>query len=79
MRLHPADLDALVAAVVDAVRDRSPWLTAVEAVDYIRAPRSRVRKLTMTGGIPHEHDGRRAIYHRDELDRFIREGGAISP
>lgn len=79
VRLHSADLDALVAAVTDATRSRSPWMTAVEAAEYIRAPLSRVRKLTMTGEIPHEHDGRRPVYHRDELDQFIRDGGAISP
>jgi excisionase family DNA binding protein len=79
VRLHPDDLDAIVQSLADAVRGQSPWKTAAEAAEYIRAPLSRVRKLTMTREIPHEHDGRRPVYHRDELDRFIREGGAFTP
>ena len=57
----------------------SPWLTAQEAADYIRAPLSRVRKLTMTRELPSEQEGRRRLYHRDALDDFIRRGGAKSP
>ena len=57
----------------------SPWMTASEAADYLRCPISRVRKLTSTGELPHEKDGRRVLYHRDQLDTYIRNGGAISP
>jgi excisionase family DNA binding protein len=74
-RLHPDDL----AAILASCRTQSPWMTFKEAADYLRCPPSRVRKLTMTGDLPHEHDGRRVLYHRDEVDRFIRDGGAISP
>lgn len=45
----------------------------------LRAPLSRVRKLTMMGTIPHEKDGRRVLYRRDELDAFLRGGGSYSP
>lgn len=74
-RLHPDD----VAAIVEAVGGASPWLSAPEAASYLRCPVSRVRKLTMTGDLPHEKDGRRVLYHRAELDAFVRAGGAISP
>jgi len=57
----------------------SPWLNAEEAAAYLRAPLSRIRKLTMTGDLPHAKDGRRVLYHRDELDSFLRSGGATSP
>ncbi len=57
----------------------SPWLTAQEAAEYLRAPLSRVRKLTMTRELPSEQEGRRRLYHRDALDEFIRRGGAKSP
>lgn len=57
----------------------SPWLHAEEAAAYLRAPLSRVRKLTMTGDLPHAKDGRRVLYHRSELDSYLRKGGAISP
>jgi len=74
-RLHPSDLQAIASAV----RIASPWMSASEAADYLRCPISRVRKLTSTGELPVEHDGRRVLYHRDALDAFVRSGGAISP
>lgn len=79
-RLHPDDIDAIETIVTRAMsRGLSPWMTAEEAADFLRCKLSRVRKLTMTGDLPHEHDGRRVIYHRDRLDEFIRSGGATSP
>jgi excisionase family DNA binding protein len=75
LRLHPDDL----ATIVRALRVGSPWLNAEEAADYLRCPPSRIRKLTMTNELPVERDGRRVLYHRDALDRFILNGGAISP
>jgi excisionase family DNA binding protein len=53
-------------------------MSAEEAAEYIRCPLSRIRKLTMQHEIPHEHDGRRVLYRREELDEFIRQGGARS-
>jgi excisionase family DNA binding protein len=57
----------------------SPWLTADEAAERLRCPISRIRKLTSTGDLPVHRDGRRVLYHRDELDEFIRHGGGVSP
>jgi excisionase family DNA binding protein len=57
----------------------SPWLNATEAAAYLRCPVSRVRKLTMTGELPVHRDGRRVLFHRAELDTFIRDGGATCP
>lgn len=59
--------------------ERSRWLTAKEAAEYLRCPLSRVRKLTMTGDLPVHRDGRRVLYRREELDGYIRNGGATSP
>ncbi|HEU4973586.1 MAG TPA: excisionase family DNA-binding protein [Baekduia sp.] len=83
LALPPEALDAIAARVADLLGERaaagSPWMSAEQAADYIAAPVSRIRKLTMTGELPHHRDGRRVLYHRDELDRFVRQGGAISP
>jgi excisionase family DNA binding protein len=57
----------------------SPWLSADEAAAYLRCPLSRVRKLTSTRDLPCYRDGRRVLYHRDELDGFVRDGGASCP
>ena len=58
---------------------RSPWLSAPEAAEYLGCPVSRIRKLTMTGELPCHRDGRRVLYRREELDEFVRGGGAVSP
>jgi excisionase family DNA binding protein len=57
----------------------SPWLDAKRAADYLACSVSRVRTLTMTGDLPAHHDGRRPLYHRDELDAYVRGGGAKCP
>jgi len=62
----------VVAAVGGS--DRSPWMTADEAADYLRCPVSRIRKLTMTGELPAHRDGRRVLYNRNELDNYVLKG-----
>lgn len=52
----------------------SPWMKAEGAAEYIDAPVSRIRKLTSKGEIPHHHEGGRVLYHREELDEFVRSG-----
>lgn len=75
-----AAVERFAERVADVLAQRqSPWMTADDAADYIAAPLTRVRKLTMTGELPHYKDGRRVLYRRDELDQFIRHGGAKSP
>jgi excisionase family DNA binding protein len=73
--LRPAD----VALLASALKVDTPWLTAKQAASYLCCPLSRVRKLTMTGELPVHREGRRVLYHRDELREFIRDGGAFSP
>jgi excisionase family DNA binding protein len=78
-----AELDQLADVLADRVATRvgarSPWLGADEAAEYLRCKLSRVRKLTMTRELPVHHDGSRVLYRREELDDFIRAGGALSP
>lgn len=68
----------LAAAVARSLASSSPWLTADEAAEYLRCPLSRVRKLTMLGDLRVHRDGRRVLYHRDDLDEFVRSGGAFA-
>lgn len=53
----------------------SPWLNATEAADYMSCTVQRVRKLTSRRVLAVHHEGRRVLYRRDELDRFISNGG----
>jgi excisionase family DNA binding protein len=68
-----------LAPLLPAPRVASPRMDANEAASYLRCPVSRVRKLTSTRDLPCTRDGRRVLYHRDELDQFLRDGGAICP
>jgi excisionase family DNA binding protein len=81
--LSERELDQLVDLLAERVAarlgTRSPWLSADEAAGYLACPVSRIRRLTMTGDLPVHRDGRRVLYRREELDDFIRAGGAVSP
>lgn len=63
---------ALVIAEVGGSERQSPWMTAEEAAEHLRCPLSRIRKLTMTGELPHAKDGRRVLYERAQLDAYLR-------
>lgn len=69
-----------VAAKLDGnAADASPWMNAKGAADYLACSVSRIRTLTMTGDLPVHRDGSRPLYHRDELDAYVRNGGALCP
>jgi hypothetical protein len=73
---NPSILDALVAAIADAVALRfvsagaseSPWMTRLEASEYLRLPVSRLEKDRR---VPCHKDGGRVLYHRDELNEYV--------
>jgi excisionase family DNA binding protein len=53
----------------------SPWMTTDQAATHLAlspdALRARARRRT----IPAHRDGDRWLYHREEVDAFIRDGG----
>lgn len=60
--------------------EQDRWLRGADRIAaYIDCPRSRVYALTSAGRIPVHHDGSALIARRSELDRWLREGGAIRP
>jgi excisionase family DNA binding protein len=82
----PDDLvDTIATAVVAKLAEgaagvaSSPWLNAQGVADYLGCSISRVRTLTMTGDLPVHRDGSKPLYHRDELDAYVRNGGAKCP
>ncbi len=63
-------VELAAARVCERVAARSPWLTRLEAADYLRVPLSRLEK---DRSLPaHRWDGR-VLYNRDELDRWLLE------
>lgn len=54
----------------------SPWLTALELQDYLKVSKSFVYKSTMRGTIPLHRVGSRVLFHRDEIDAWVRSRAA---
>jgi excisionase family DNA binding protein len=73
-----------VEAIADAVAARlgvaphsshpdSPYLDVDEAAAYIRASsKQRLYDLSSAGAIAPRRDGRRLLFHRDDLDAYLR-------
>ena len=58
------------AVVIERLeRESSPWLTRAQAATYLALPVSRLEK---DRAIPCHRDGRRVLYHCDELDAHFR-------
>jgi excisionase family DNA binding protein len=55
---------------------RSPYLTVVEAADYLRCSRQRVDDLLSQGRLTRLKDGARTLVERSELDAYLRSAGA---
>ena len=72
-------LAALFAPRVAAPSPTSPWLNVPEAAEYLRSPKSRIYALASVREIPVHRDGSRLLFHRDELDAWIRDGGGKRP
>ena len=85
LELDDRVLDMIAERVADKLAARlalpgapaaTPWMSAQAAADYIGCSLSRVRKLTMLGDLPTHRDGGRVLYRREDLDAYIRSGGA---
>lgn len=56
------------------------WLRgAGKIAEYIDCPRSRVYALNSAHRIPVHHDGGALIARREDLDAWLRAGGALRP
>jgi excisionase family DNA binding protein len=51
---------------------RSPYLTVVEAAEYLRCSRQRVDDLLSQGRLTRRKDGARTLVERAELDDYVR-------
>ena len=52
--------------------DRSPWLSVESAARYLDWPKQRLYKLSAQGAIPHYKQQGRLLFHRGELDQWLR-------
>lgn len=56
-----------------AGEERSPWLGIERAAAYLDWPKGRLYKLTAAGAIPHYKHESRLLFHRAELDQWLRQ------
>jgi excisionase family DNA binding protein len=61
----------------DAPRSGSPWLTATEAADYLRAKPKRIYDLVSQSRLPGHKDGSRLLLHVDDLDAYLRAADTL--
>lgn len=78
--------DDALDRVADAVASRiaapvaSPWLDSRAAVEYLRLPSlDALHRLTAAGAVPHVKQGGRCLFHRAELDDWLRDHYAGPP
>jgi excisionase family DNA binding protein len=90
--LAAALLEALDDATLDALAERlrprlqlaitppqTQWLNVTEAAEHLRCPKSRIYALNSAGRIPVHRDGALLLFDRDELNEWVRAGGATRP
>lgn len=52
--------------------ERSPWMGIEKAAAYLDWPKQRLYKLTASGAIPHFKQEGRLLFHRSELEGWLR-------
>jgi len=63
----------IVVAEINTTTTVTPYMTVVEAAEYLRWPKERIYKLTAARAIPHhKHEGR-ILFRRDVLDEWLDE------
>ena len=84
--LSESDLDRLAELLKPRLAGRhgehpgaSPWLNVEAAAAYLSCPKSRVYALVSARRIPFHKDGSRTLFRREELDLWVRDGGARRP
>lgn len=59
----------------------APLLTADETAALLRCKRKRVYELAQRGSLPTRRDGGRVLFHRDDVDAYLKQhrSAAASP
>jgi len=75
-------LEEVVRAAVDAALAEqrgavSPWLTVLEAAEYLRTTEDAIRAMVRRSDVPsHRTATGRRLFRRDELDAYATAGDA---
>jgi excisionase family DNA binding protein len=73
-------LDRLAELLAPRLADRTsvpatPWIDVNGAAERLLCSKQRVYDLVHSGGLQPRRDGRRLLFHKDDLDRYL-EGAA---
>ncbi len=74
--------DTLLDDIADRVlalmgeRQNTRWLTVEQAAAHLACSKHRLYGLASEERVPHHHEGRRLVFDKAELDRWVRAGGA---
>ena len=60
-----------VAALTAGSSPTDPWLSISEAAEHLRAKPQRLYDLVSTGRLKPAKDGRRLLFRRSVLDRYL--------
>ncbi len=72
--------ERVIARLAEQADTPSTWLRGADAIaGHIGAPRSRVYALTSAKRIPVIRDGSALVARREDLDAWLRSGGAKRP
>jgi excisionase family DNA binding protein len=52
--------------------EASPWMGIAKAADWLDWPKQRLYKLSASGEIPHYKQEGRLLFHRGELEAWLR-------
>jgi excisionase family DNA binding protein len=65
----------------DKATATSPYLSVIEAADYVRAKPQRIYDLLSSGRLTRHKDGRRVLVLRAQLDAYLAANGpsAVAP
>jgi excisionase family DNA binding protein len=82
--LDDATLDTLAERLAPRLTNRfsaqpSSWLSLQAAAEHLACPKSRLYALVSARRIPFHKDGSRLLFNRDELNDWVRAGGATRP
>jgi excisionase family DNA binding protein len=53
----------------------TPWMNAKETAEYMKVSERHLHKLKDTAGLPHGRTGKKLVFHRDDVDTFMRDKG----
>jgi excisionase family DNA binding protein len=76
LELTDAQLEAIAERVAERLQlvpaeSSTPWLNTENAAAYIDAKPSRLHDLAQLGRLTPRRDGRRLLFHRNDLDAYL--------